>query len=179
MTGKWVTEASRVVIEDRWIRLRADTCRRPDGLLIEPYYIREYPQWTSMLALTNAGDVITVREYRHGGECSLPALPSGSIEPLDADAEAGAARELLEETGYQAEKIVNLGAAYANWANQNNKVHYFLATGCERVAEQALDENEEIEVGLFPLDAVMEPGFLMQSFHLANLYLALPHLRLK
>jgi len=176
MPSKWITEASRIVVEDRWITLRADTCRRADGRLIDPYYVREYGEWTSMLALTADGRVITVREYRHGAGISVPALPSGSVEAIDADPRAAAARELVEETGYRADRVVPLGAAWANWANQNNRVHYFLGLGCERVGAPALDENEEIEVGLFELTAVKAPGFLQQSFHLANLYLALPHL---
>jgi 8-oxo-dGTP pyrophosphatase MutT (NUDIX family) len=177
MPSKWVTEASRIVLQDRWITLRADTCRREDGRLIDPYYVREYGEWTSMLALTPDGRVVTVREYRHGAGVSVPALPSGSVEDMDASAEAAAERELLEETGYRPGHVVSLGTAYANWANQNNHVHYFLGLECELVGRPVLDENEEIEVGLFDLDRVMAPGFLEQSFHLANLWLALPHLR--
>jgi len=177
MPSKWTTEASRIVVEDRWITLRADTCRRADGRLIDPYYVREYGEWTSILALTADGRVVTVREYRHGAGISVPALPSGSVEAVDADPSAAAVRELVEETGYRADRIVPLGAAWANWANQNNRVHYFLGLGCELIGAPTLDENEEIEVRLFELAEVMAPGFLQQSFHLANLYLALPHLR--
>lgn len=155
MPSKWITEASRIVV----------------------YYVREYGEWTSMLALTSGGQAVTVREYRHGADVSVPALPSGSVEDDDLTAEHAAERELLEETGYRAGRTIALGSAYANWANQNNRVHYFLSFDCKLAARPALDENEEIEVGLFPIDDVMRPGFLQQSFHLANLWLALPHLR--
>ena len=111
MPSKWTTEASRIVVEDRWITLRADTCRRADGRLIDPYYVREYGEWTSILALTADGRVVTVREYRHGAGISVPALPSGSVEAVDADPSAAAVRELVEETGYRADRIVPLGAA--------------------------------------------------------------------
>jgi len=177
MPSKWTTEASRIIVQDRWITLRADTCRRPDGQLIDPYYVREYGEWTSMLALTADGQVVTVREYRHGAGVSVPALPSGSMELDDIGPDDAAERELLEETGYRAGHVICLGSAYANWANQNNRVHYFLGLDCELVARPTLDENEEIEVGLFALDHVIAPGFLQQSFHIANLWLALPHLR--
>lgn len=177
MPSKWTTESSRILVNDQWLTLRADTCRRGDGVLIDPYYVIERPEWTSMLALTPQGDVITVREYRHGAGLSMPALPSGSVEVEDADPATGAVRELLEETGFRAGHVIALGSAFANWANQTNRVHYFLATDCVRVANQTLDESEEIEVRLFPLADVLAPGFLQQSFHLANLHLALPHLR--
>lgn len=177
MPSKWITEASRIVVQDRWITLRADTCRRPDGQLIDPYYVREYREWTSMLALTTDNKVVTVREYRHGAGVSVPALPSGGVEYDDTSAEHAAVRELTEETGYRVGGTISLGSAYANWANQDNRVHYFLGLDCELVTRPMLDENEEIEVGLFALDQVIGPGFLQQSFHLANLWLALPHLQ--
>lgn len=172
----WQVEESKIIHEDRWIKLRADRCRTPDGHLIDPYYVLEQSEWISILALSPEGSVIVTHEYRHGGACVGPALPGGVVEAGDDTPQACALRELGEETGYQAGEIIGLGSCYANWANQSNQVHYFLALDCAWVLPQSLDENEQISVSHVPLATVMEPGYLVQSFHLANLFLALPHL---
>jgi len=60
------------------------------------------------------------------------------------------ARELLEETGYRAEMILPLGDLSPNPAFMTNTFHAFIAEGCYLEGDQALDENEEIEILLVP-----------------------------
>lgn len=176
MPNRWNVEASQIIHDDQWITLRADRCRTAQGKIVDPFYVIERPAWISVLALTPDEQVVLVREYRHGAGVSEPALPSGAVDDQDSDPQAGAIREMIEETGYRPERVIDLGAGYANWANQTNKVHYFLALDCRKISDQSLDETEQIEVLHAPLAQVLKPGFLQQSFHIANLYLALPHL---
>jgi len=176
MISKWTTEASRFVLEDRWIRVRADRCARADGRVIEPYYVICASDWVSILPVTDDGKVLVVEEYHHGGHVVAPGLPGGGIEAGEDPATA-AERELLEETGYRPSQLLAVGSAYANWGNQDNLIHYFVALGCKLVAEQSLDATEEIEVHLERVEDILRPGFFKQSFHLANLLLALPHLQ--
>ena len=77
------------------------------------------------------------------------SFPEGAIDEGEKLEEC-AARELLEETGYQAEKIIFLKTFHQAYATQ--KQHVLLATNCKKVAEQNLDENEFIEVLKMPLD---------------------------
>ncbi|WP_181034173.1 NUDIX hydrolase [Arthrobacter sp. GMC3] len=121
--------------------------------------------------------MLVIKEYRHGGGVIAPGLPGGGIEAGEEPATA-AERELLEETGYRPSQLLAVGSAYANWGNQDNLVHYFVALGCARVGEQLLDVNEEIEVRLERVEDILQPGFFKQSFHLVNILLALPHLQL-
>ncbi|MBL4726986.1 MAG: NUDIX hydrolase [Rhizobiaceae bacterium] len=176
MSDKWIIEESRTLVSDQWIKLRADRCRRKDGLIIEPYYVLEQAEWISVLPLTADQQVVMVKEYRHGANVIQPALVGGRVDASDASPEAAALRELLEETGYAPKQMINLGDCFANWANQNNKVHMFLALDCMRIEDQKLDESEQIEVMTMPLAKISEPGFLRQSFNIVNLHLALPHL---
>ena len=176
MSDKWIIEESRTLVSDQWIKLRADRCRRKDGLIIEPYYVLEQAEWISVLALTANEQVVMVKEYRHGANVIQPALLGGRVDASDESPKAAALRELLEETGYAPKQMINLGDCFANWANQNNKVHMFLALDCVCIADQKLDESEQIEVMTLPLSKVSEPGFLKQSFNIVNLHLALPYL---
>ncbi|MEJ8475913.1 NUDIX hydrolase [Roseibium algae] len=172
----WVLSESKVVIKDRWIHLRADTCSMPDGTVVEPYYVLEYPDWVSVLAIDTEGRAILVKEYRHGAALKGLGLVGGVIDPKDASPEDAARRELEEETGYMSVDFICLGSGYANWANQNNRIHYYLAQNSKLGGKAAFDPTEHCELILADMSQLFEPGYLKQSFHLANVFLAQKHL---
>ena len=72
------------------------------------------------------------------------------------DAEAAAARELVEETGYTAKTWQLLGRVAPNPALFNNTLHSFLALGAERTHEPHLDGNEVVTVETVPLAQVTQ-----------------------
>ena len=158
----WRVVASETVVADRWIRLRADDCRDASDRRIAPYYVLEYPDWISVLALNPEGSAILVEEYRHGAGVIALGTIGGACEPGE-DARVAAARELREETGHVAAELIDLGSTWANFGSHTNRVHHFLALGCERVAEQSLDDSEAITVHILPFDGLDER--LEQSFH--------------
>ena len=90
-----------------------------------------------------------VRQYRHGTKHLSIEFPGGIVERGENPATA-IARELLEETGYQADMIVPLGVLSPNPAFMTNRFHAFIAEGCVLTCPQKLDEHEEIEVMLVP-----------------------------
>lgn len=167
----WAVETSVDVVDNRWLRVREDQCRRADGHLIRDFYVLEFRPWISILALTPDGDVVVIREYHHGAGVVGAGLPGGEVGPGEEPIVA-AERELREETGYACSRVVDLGSAWANWGKQTNAISYFLGLDARRVAEQRLDPNEEIAIAITPLERVREPGFLAQSYDLATLYLA-------
>ncbi|MHA7774480.1 NUDIX hydrolase [Roseibium sp. M-1] len=168
----WKLLSSKVLIADQWFRLRADRCERPDGLIIDPFYIQEASDCVCVLALTHDGKIVVTNEYRHGAASVIPGLPGGIVDQEDAGPQAAAERELLEETGYRGLQVEYLGYTFANAARQTNRVHHFLVRDAEKVAEQCLDGVEDISVTLHSIETVTSPGFLRQSSNIACLYLA-------
>jgi len=81
-------------------------------------------------------------------------LPAGYIEENEQPIES-AKRELLEETGYEAEKIIPLGSFYQDQGCSSAYNHYFLATKCKKVKEQNLDNDEFIKYVLVFYDELM------------------------
>ncbi|MFJ4996668.1 NUDIX hydrolase [Microbacterium sp. NPDC088619] len=169
----WRVFGSELIRADRWIRVRADDCRDERGRSITPYYVFEYGDWISVLALDREGQAIVVEEYRHGAGIVAVGTIGGAVEAGETPEDA-AVRELREETGYEADEILDLGATWANFGNHTNRVHHFLARGCVRVAEQSLDDSEAITVHRVALDGLGEQ--LAQSYHQLTWYKAMEHL---
>lgn len=172
----WNVLASRILYADNWIRLRSDTCRTADGIVVEGYHVLEYPAWANVVALTDEGEIVLVHQYRHAvGEVVLE-LPGGSVDAGEEPI-VGAARELEEETGYTAAALVPLGAWHANPASHDNRVHAFLAVGARPDGVTARDPLEDLEVvtrdfAAYARDVIAgrEP---LQMMHLAALHQAL------
>jgi 8-oxo-dGTP pyrophosphatase MutT (NUDIX family) len=88
-------------------------------------------------------EFLTVSQWRHGtGELSLE-FPGGLIDPGEA-AEAAAARELQEETGYRAGRLELLGKLSPNPAIMGNWQYIFAAYDLENTGVQDLDEDEYV-----------------------------------
>ncbi len=98
--------------------------------------------------------MILARQYRPGPDRILDELPGGGVEPGEAPEEA-AARELLEETGYVAGRLVPLGRPL-ECAYSTIERHAFLAVDCVREGAQALDETEFIDVVEKPIEDFVE-----------------------
>src|SRR6516225_234135 len=96
----WDTLSSAYLSRKPWLTVRQDRVRLPNGAIIEEYNVLEYPDWVNIIALTHGGELVLVRQYRHGRRAVHFELPAGVCEADDPDPEATARRELLEETGY-------------------------------------------------------------------------------
>jgi 8-oxo-dGTP pyrophosphatase MutT (NUDIX family) len=158
-------------------RLRIDKCELPNGHLLDAT-IFEFRSWANVVALTGNGEVLLVRQYRHGICDVLLEFPGGVVED-DEDPLEGARRELLEETGYTAPTLIEVGRLYPNPALQTNVQYCFLALNAEKVSEQNLDSGEDIEVHLMPLDQLLElakQGQFPHALDVAVLFQALLYL---
>lgn len=177
MSAVWQVTSSRTVLKDRWIDLRAESCVTASGTVIEPYYVLTYPDWVHVVALTDADELVLVRQYRHGVGTTVLELPGGAADASDADMAAAARRELLEETGFGAADIQHITTLFPNPATQSNRLHIMLATGLRREAAQSLDPGEDgLVVEFVPLSvalAGLQGGLIGQAMHVAGLLLAL------
>ena len=172
----WKKLSSHYLIEDTWATIRVDTCSKPDGAIITPYYVYEFPNWVTALAFTKDGKIILERQYRHALAETVYEIPGGCVDKDDENFEAAIARELLEETGYRFEKIEYLGKTSANPSTNTNLMHMFIAYGGEFVKEQNLDEGEDLEVVLVTMDellSMLNEGLFLQAMHTTCIYKAL------
>jgi ADP-ribose pyrophosphatase len=176
---RWKTLSSNYLFTDNWLTLRADTCETPEGKLVTPYYVYEFPDWVIAVALTTDGKFILERQYRHAAGITSIELPGGCVDKADASLEAAVRRELLEETGYVFESVEPLGKVSANPATDNNWAHLYLATGGRLERGQKLDPGEEIEVCLYTyeeLKQLLNENGIAQSMHISAFFYAFQRL---
>ena len=166
----WKILSSRQTYKDKWLSVRTDTVELQNGMVLPDFHVIEFRDWVNILALTENGDVLIIREYRHGCQAITLGVPAGSSEEGETDLQSVAERELLEETGYQAREMVRVGIACADYAKQTNNIHFFLALGAHKVSDQKLDASEDIEVLTMPYTEYLDfAGIDIQQTHHAAL----------
>lgn len=176
---KWKTISSEQLFNDRWFKVRKEVCETPEGKIVDPYYIYDFPTWVGAVPVTEDGKIVMVRQYRHAlGETCIE-IPGGCVDDSDADFNEAISRELMEETGYTFSDYKYLGKISPNPSTNSNLLHMFLATGGLKVAEQQLDENEEIEIVLLTVDELKQlirENKVLQAMHVSCILYALMEL---
>lgn len=144
---------------------------------------RNMPQNKAVVifALTKNKEVILERIYRIPFECYILELPAGLCDKENETEEEVAKRELLEETGYEAKKLVRVFCSTGDMALTDTEIVYFFAPDVEFIGNMNKDDSEEIEVVKVPLEKLVDtalnpPQGIKISFDLLSV---LPVLRKK
>ena len=173
MIEPWEKLDSQYLGDFRIFRIRQDTSLSPRTGATHRFFVLESPDWVNVIPLTLEGNVILIRQYRHGTEDVTLEVPGGMVDAADADPSVSAARELREETGYEVEAIIHLGSVAPNPAFLNNQCHSYLALGVRPVHEVALDGAEDIAFEEIPLAAIpdlIRSGAITHSLTITAFY---------
>ncbi len=144
----WKTLSRRKVLEmGRFLTVEAHEVELPDRSVIPDWPWVISPDYVNVLAATPEGRFLCFRQGKYAIEGTALAPVGGYIEPGEDPLEA-ARRELLEETGYQAETWISLGG-YTVCANRGFATgHMFLALDARRVGTPSSDDLEAQELVL-------------------------------
>ncbi len=153
---KWKLLQSRLVINNKWCQVRQDEVELPNGTIIDDFFINVRPDIALVFPVTAQQEIVFVRQYRHGVGKVLLELPAGAFNPIEETGEVAGGRELSEETGYVAEKLIKLKTLYGNPVKDTNSIHLFIAENVIKSQQQELDVTEEIEVVLIPVAEVLQ-----------------------
>ncbi|MDX1548024.1 MAG: NUDIX hydrolase [Rhodothermales bacterium] len=141
-------------------RVREERRRSPQTGEAHPFFVIEAGDWINIIPLTDEGQVVCIRQYRHGREEVTLEVPGGMVDAGETPEQA-ARREMREETGYEAGEIVYLGAVAPNPAIQDNLCHSFLALGARAAGPPRPEGTEIIEVT--HVDAAAVPGLIVEG----------------
>ncbi|HJP81281.1 MAG TPA: NUDIX hydrolase [Candidatus Saccharimonadales bacterium] len=171
---KWTIDTSKYLVDDKYLKLRLDSCTTPEGGKVEKYYVFEYGDWVNCIAIDDEDNVIMLNHYRHGVQKYLMEFIGGGMEKGES-AENTAKRELTEEAGYTGGSLFHVGSSYANPATHTNQVHTYLAVGGKITQAQNLEVGETIHVHKVPFKTVIEEMSRQDSVYPAIFIAALFH----
>jgi 8-oxo-dGTP pyrophosphatase MutT (NUDIX family) len=177
---KWEIKSSTYLVNDRWMKLRADTCITPTGHEISPFYVIEYGEWVNCLVLSDNDEVTLLRHYRHGIDDYVLEIVGGLVDEGEAP-EITVRRELEEELGLKNATILQTGVCYPNPQIQTNRTHCFIALGGTFDGNREDEPGADFQIVKMPFDELIKiietQSETMQSLHLTSIFFALNFLK--
>ncbi|MDA5555884.1 NUDIX hydrolase [Shimia sp. MMG029] len=166
----WKTRARETVFEAApFVSVSKETVELPDGRLIEDFYQVDLRSFALVVPVMENGEILMLRQYKHGPRRVSVTFPAGFIDPGEAP-DVAARRELMEETGVEAQSLEPMGRFVDNGNQRGCEGHYFLAHGCRRVAEPNAGDLEDMQEEFWTaedLDHAMMVGDLAVIHHVA------------
>ncbi|MCI9625681.1 MAG: NUDIX hydrolase [Clostridia bacterium] len=140
------TVDSRVIYDGRIIHVKEDTVRLCNGNLAKRELV-EHPGGVGIVAYTEEGSIIFVRQFRKPYDEEILEIPAGKLERGE-DHDVCGRRELEEETGYRAQRFDYLGGFYPTPGYCGEIIHIYYADGLT-MGERHPDPDEFVDVLTF------------------------------
>jgi len=145
-------QSQELVFKGNHIQVRVDRVVDPDGKVWSKEIV-VHPGAVCVVALLE-GDVVLVRQYRHAAGQELLEICAGGLNPGEDPVEA-AIRELEEETGYRAAKMVERARFWTTPGFTTEFMYLYEATELVKTQTNP-DEDESIEVEIVsPQEALL------------------------
>ena len=137
--SKWKTNNSNLIIDSDWVKVRKDNVTLPNGCNIDDFYVITIKNASAVVALDKDRNIIFKKEYRYTYDSELVEIPAGVFNKDETD-----------------DNWLYLGATIESSAKFTNHIHLYFADNCYRVAEQKLDESEQIEILKIPFSKAID-----------------------
>ena len=140
----------RRIWQGRIFGVRVDEIDGYRGRARRTVEIVEHPGGVAVIASPTPREIVLVRQYRHPVGEELWEVPAGRREQGEPPVET-ALRELIEETGYRAERLRFLWSIYTTPGFCDERIHFFVAEGLTR-GEPAPEADEQFEIRTWPIE---------------------------
>ncbi|MGW8220797.1 MAG: NUDIX domain-containing protein [Syntrophobacteria bacterium] len=169
----WKTLSTKIVYENPWMKLREDTAQLPDGQTTI-YGVVIFGNCVGVLPFVDQDHVLLVRQYRYvQGEAHRWEMPTGGVKNGET-LEQAAQRELAEEAGYHAGRLVHVSSYYTSKCICDEIAHLYIGEKLT-VAQASPDDTEFLQRRVFPFDEALRmalEGEIMDSMSVMGLLLA-------
>lgn len=125
--GKWETVSSEYLFRHPELTVRKDAVRLPDGRTAPEFYVLEYPDWVSIIAIDENGKYVMGHQFHYGIGKTCYEIAIGVIK--------GDEWTLLTQLS-------------GDPSTTNNITHCFLATEVKKAKAHHLDSTEDLEAFL-------------------------------
>jgi ADP-ribose pyrophosphatase len=151
--------ASRELYTGRIFTLNRDTVRFPDGSVTEEFDICRHPGASAIVPFMSDPDgddpqLLLLRQFRYAAGGYVYEIPAGRLDPGESPAEC-AGRELKEETGCSAERLVPLTTMFTTPGFTDEVIHLFMATGLTH-GEANREADEFVDIVIMSLAEALE-----------------------
>ena len=174
----WTLLSSRQIADYRILRIREDRYRFEPTQAEGDFVVCESSDWALVIPVTPDGQVVLVRQYRHGVRQVVLEVPGGVLDDGESP-EATSPRGNSARKPATRQKTSGLSAKCFPTPPSNNATAYVvLAEGCRLTSGQSLDPFERIEVILRPLADIpamiaageIRHGLVIAAFALAGMF---------
>ena len=149
----WRQIATRPVYSNKWMAVREDQVRLPDGR--ETIYgVVDCGQCVGVLPFVDPSHVLLVGQYRYVAKRFTWEMPTGGARPGES-LESAAQRELTEEAGYRARRLTWVSTYHTSKSVMDETAHLYLAEDLTAAGREA-DDTEFIERRAFPFREALD-----------------------
>ena len=150
----WKTLSSKPIYSNKWLSLREDVAELPDGRTTI-YGVVTCGHCVGILPFLDPDTVLLIQQYRYVAQRVTWEMPTGGSHAGESTEEA-AQRELAEEIGYRAGRLVPVSTYHTSKSVMDETAHLFLAKELVRLERPPRDETEFIEIRPFPFREVLQ-----------------------
>ena len=176
MAAKWPRIRSRrTTAVSPWMKVIAREVEFAPAAPAKVYHAVGQADYIAIVALTPAGRIPIVRQYRPAIEDFSWELPAGLVDDGEDPAQ-GCQRELFEETGFPARVVHRLGETSPCTGRLSNRIHSFFVETAARA--KSFEPEPGITLKLVKpaeLARLIRDGEFMSQLHIGALLLAELH----
>ena len=142
--------SSKHVYRGRVVSVRVDEVDKYHGEGRREVEVIEHAGGVAVIAQPTPETIVLVKQQRHAVDADLWEVPAGMIERGE-DPAATAHRELIEETGYRAERLRFLWSIYTTPGFCEERIYFYAAEGLSEGAP-APEDDEQFEIRIWRVE---------------------------
>lgn len=149
----WKRVSSKPIYQNRWLSLREDLVELPDGKTTI-YGVVTCGDCVGILPFVDRDHVVLIQQYRYVAGRTTWEMPTGGVRPGES-LEGAAQRELGEEAGYRAGRLIKLVAYHTSKSVLDETAHLYLAEELTPVQTRPADDTEFIKSQVYPFTRLL------------------------